>query len=346
MNQWRLFLILAFAFFLAACGGGSGGGSSSPPPANAGTAYVSEPDCVTSANLIAEAAAAPKNVTFMRVQHMGDVGTAEFAGQIANVVTWPVGDLTGFYLPNAAAAGSQRGFRDAPPPVAASAFQLSCGGAGFLINTFEFSHVLPLIGEGPSISLVREPQPEANVFRNAASSMTIEANVNLKYARYQAPHTADGTAQLSFFYYARDTTTSTSIAHVIGLFDSRAVGVNGVGSETIGSDGQVAFASSPLRAIDAAGAPIRYATVGPASDTMRNVDAWSRPIFFRAQVPYENFRQMLLRLKGGSLPNISARPEDYRITLFGVLGEVFPGTGTEHNLTIGGSVTDLRFSGG
>ena len=337
--------LLFLAFVLTACGGG---GTESPPtpPANPVTSYVSEPDCVTPANLIAEVATAPKNATFMRVQHMGDLGTTELAGQIANVVTWPVGDLTGFYPPDAVATGAQRGYRDASPPVAASAFQLSCGGAGFLINTFQFSHALPLVGEGPSISLAREPQPEAAVFRSAAATMMIEANVNLKHAAYQAPHVADGTAQVSFFYYARDTTTNTSIAHVILLFDSRAAGVNAVGSESVGSDGQVAFVGSPLRTTDTAGAPIRYVAVGPGSDAMHNVDAWSRPILFRAQVPYENFRQMLLRLKGGPLPNISARPEDYRITLFGVLGEVLPGTGADHNVTLGASVTDLRFSGG
>ena len=340
-------LLLALAFVLAACGGGGGGSAPPPPqPTIPGTAFVSEPDCVTPANLIAEAADAPKNATFMRVQHMGDLATAELAGQISNVVTWSVGDLTGFYPPDAVATGAQRGYRDAPPPAAASVFQLSCGGAGFLINTFQFRHTLPLVGEGPSISIAREPLPEANVFPRTSTTMTIEANVNLKHVLYQAPHTADGTAQLSFFYYARDTTTNTSIAHVIGLFDSRADGVNGVGSETVASDGHVSFVGSPLRATDTAGAPIRYVVVGPGSDTMHNVDAWSRPIFFRAQVPYENFRQMLLRLRGGPLPNISPRPEDYRITLFGVLGEVFPGTGSDHNVTLGASTTDLRLSGG
>jgi hypothetical protein len=340
--------LLVLAFLLTACGGGGGGGGESTPPpsANQGTPYVSEPDCVTPANLIAEAADAPKNATFMRVQHMGDLGTAELAGQITNVVTWPVGDLTGFYPPpDAVAAGAQRGYRDVPPPLAASAFQLWCGGAGFLINTFQFNHVLPLVGEGPSISIAREPLPEANVFRDAAARMTIEANVNLQHVRYQAPHTADGTAQVSFFYYARDTTTNTLIAHVIPFFDSRPPGINGSGGELVGSDGHVTFVASPLRATDASGAPVRYVVVGPGSDTMHNVDAWSRPILFRAQVPYENFRQMLLNLKGGPLPNLSARPEDYRIILFGVLGEVFPGTGADHNVTLGGSATGLRLSG-
>lgn len=330
---------------LSACGGGGGVG----PPVSTTVpdppyVSVSAPDCVTPTNLIAEAADAPKNATFMRVQHMGDLGTDELSGQISNVITWPVGDFTGFYPPGTLVPEAQRGYRNAPPPVAASAFQLSCGSAGFLINTFQFSHTLPLVGEGPSISIARELQPEAGLFRNATSTMMFEANINLKHVQYQAPHTGDGTAQLSFFYYARDTTTNTLIAHLIELFDSRAIGVNGVGGESVGFDEQVFFVASPMRATDAAGNPVRYVVVGPGSDTMHNVEAWSRPILFRAQVPYENFRQMLLRLKSGPLSNISTRPEDYRIFAFGVLGEVFPGTGTEHNVVFGASVTDLRLS--
>ena len=47
-----------------------------------------------------------------------------------------------------------------------------------------------------------------------------------------------------------------------------------------------------------------------------------------------------------TLPAISPRPEDYRITLFGVLGEVFPGTGRDYEVAIGAQVRDLRLSGG
>lgn len=335
---------LSLAMLLAACGGGGNTGTPVQTP-NTGATYVSAPDCVTPANLIAEAAEAPKNATFMRVQHIGDSGTAELAGQIANVVTWPVGDYTGFY-PDAAGSGVQRGYRNAAPPIASSAFQLDCGNAGFLINTYQFSHALPLVGEGPSISIAREPQPEAALFPSTMSTLTLEATVNLRHVEYQTPHVGDGTAQLSLFYYARDTTTNTMIAHLVQLFDSRAIGVNGVGTESVDSDGQVSYVSSPLRATNADGTPVRYAVVGLGSDTMRTVDAWSRPILFRAQVPYENFRQLLVRLKGGPLPNISGRPEDYRIFLFGVLGEVFPGTGSDHNVILGASVTGLRLSGG
>ncbi|APV49455.1 hypothetical protein BWI17_07025 [Betaproteobacteria bacterium GR16-43] len=337
---------LVLSFLLAACGGGGGGSSAPTVPPVTVPPYVSAPDCSPTTNLISEAADAPKNITFMRVQHMGDLGTAELAGQISNVITWPVGDYTGFYPPDAVATGAQRGYRDAPPPVASSAFQFLCGGAGFLINTFQFNHTLPLTGEGPSVSVAREPSPQPVVFSGPGATLTIEAMVNLKHAAYQGPHTVEGTAQLSFFYSVRDVTTNTDLGHIIQFFDSRPIGVGGTGSETIGSDGVIAFASSPMLARDSAGAPVRYIVVGPGSDTMHTVDAWNRPILFRAQVPYENFRQMLLRMKSGPLPNISTRPEDYRVPLFGVLVEVFPGTGSDHNVTFGGSVTDMRLSGG
>ncbi len=282
----------------------------------------------------------------MRVQHMGDPGTAELAGEIANVVTWSVGDLTGFYPPDPAVNGNQRGFRNAAPPVAASAFQLACDGAGFLINTWEFSHAAPLTGEGPSVSIVRDLVPEAVVYRGPGSTLTIEARVNLKHVRYQAPHTYDGTAQVSFLYYVRDTTTATYVAYVITFFDSRALGTAGVGQEALGNDGITAFVSSPLLAVDTTGAPPLYASVGPGSDTMHTEQAWGTPNLFRAQVPYAKFAALLARLRAGPLPSISARPEDYRIVAFGILGEVFPGTSNDHNVSIGASVSEMRLTGG
>jgi len=307
---------------------------------------VSAPDCVTAANIVAEAAPVPQNATYIRVQHIGDPGTAELAGEVANVVTWGVGDLTGFYPQEAGPTGAQRGYRNEGPPVAASVFQLQCNGAGFLINTFQFSHTQPLVGEGPSASVFRDLLPEAAVFPNASATLTLEATVNVKTAAYQAPHTADGTAQVSFVYYARDTTTNTYIAHVIELFDSRPLGTSGVGQESVSSDGVVNFVESPLLMVDTMGAPLKYVSVGPSSDTLHTQQAWGQPSLFRAQVPYAKFQALLLRLKAGPLPAISARPEDYRVTGFGVLGEVFPGTGSEHNVTLGASLTDLRLTGG
>lgn len=331
------------ALIAGACGGGGGGGSTTPPPVD--PPFVSAPDCVGASSFVSQSAAAPANATFMRVQHIGDAGTAEQAGQVANPVTWAVGDVTGLYPPDPASA-AQRGLRNDPPPNASSAFQLSCNAAGFWINTARFSHALPLVGEGPSASIAREPQPFARIYRTAADTMTIEALVQVKTIDARQPHVAEGTAQVSFFYYARDLTTNTEFIHVIGLFESRPFGVGSSGVENQASDGLNAFISSPLRTVDATGVPVRYVTVGADTELMRTVTPWDQPLPFRARVTYANFQAMLARLKAGPLPTISARPEDYRITLFGVLGEVVPGTGTEFEVALGAHVRDLRLSGG
>jgi hypothetical protein len=340
MRAWCVLTVLLLA--VQACGSGSG----NPVPGNdPGTVVLSAPDCAGPENIVAEEATAPVNATYLRVQHIGDAGTAELAGEIANRVTWNVGDYTGFYPPDPAGTGTQRGFRNLPPPAAASAFQLSCGGAGFLINTWQFSHSLPLVGSGPSASVARNLSPEAALFRDARSTLAIDATINLRHAAYQTPHVAEGTAQISFFYYMRDATTGVVIAHLVALFDSRPPGIGGVGLENVASDGEVAYITSPLAERDAAGVPVQFVTVSPPSDVMRFEQAWNRPIYFRAQVPYEKVRALLARLRAGPHPGISPRPEDYRVLSFGVLGEVFPGTGSEHNVSIGASVFDLRLSG-
>lgn len=294
--------------------------------------------------MVAQSAPAPRDVTHLRVQHIGDPGTAEHAGMIANPVTWRAGEFTGFHPADPPA--SQRGYRDVGPPDPASVFQLACEGAGFLINSWQFSHRHALVGEGPSGSVARELSVPATIFPSAAAVFSIEARIDLRHARYQGPHTAEGTAQVGFFYYVRDVSTGTAIAHVIGLFDSRSPGVGGSGVEAILSDGQVAFASSPLAPAGADGIPVQFARPAMESAWMRHVDAWRAPVFFKAQVPYAAFAALLARLRAGPLPAISPRPEDYRLTLFGVLGETFPGTGSDHNVALGASVFELRASGG
>ena len=337
-DPWKL---LAALLLLAACGGG-GGGASAPAAPGTPTLYVSAPDCAGPGNILAEEAASPQDATYVRVQHIGDPGTAELAEEVAHPITWAVGDYTGFYPAN---PGAQRGYRDAALPDPASAFQLDCGSAGVFINSFQFSHHAPLVGEGPSASVAREPSNPPAIFRAPGASLVIEARVDLRYVRYQQPHTDDGTAQLSYFYYARDATTGTVVAHLVGLFDSRPPGVGGSATESVGSDGHVAFVGSPLAARQPGGAPVRFASVGAASATMRNVDAWNQPLTFQAVVSYEQFAALLAQLRAGPLPTVSPRPEDWRITEFGVLAEVFPGTGDAHNVALGASVLGLKLSG-
>jgi hypothetical protein len=304
--------------------------------ANPAARYVSisPSDCGRVENLIAEDAPAPPNTTFMRVQHIGDPGTAELAGEIANPVTWDVAALTGFH----ASPQAQRGYRDLGPPIAASAFQLDCDGAGFLINTWEFSHKSPLAGEGPSASVGRDLKPPPRPFERGRA-MIIDARITIPWVQVQSPPIAEGTAQVGFLYYASDAARGTVFAHVIGLFDNRPRGI--AGGEFVSSDGMTAFVGSPLSVVDSNGNTVQYVTVGPSSSPMQFEQGFTGERFFRAIVTFENFRSLLARLEAGPLPGISVRPEDYEIIFFGVLGEVFPGTGEDHNVALGASVRAL-----
>ena len=324
---------------------------SATAPAWAGADYataryriLSAPDCVDASHMIAEFAPAPVNTTYMRVQHVGDPGTAELAGEIANPVTWNVGVRTGLTPPEDAYPQAQRGYRNFGSSDPASAFQLWCNGAGFVLNTRQFGHAVPVILGGPSVSVARDLVPAPTVFRNSTSALTIDAHVHVPFVQYQSPVTAEGTAQISFFYYVTDVTTGARFVHVIGLFDNRSPGVNGTASEGISADAFTAFVTSPLLPRNFDGSPVQYVTVSPLSDLMHFNTQWTDPGFFRVHVPYARFKAMLVRLRSGPLPGASIRPEDYRVDLFGLLGEVFPGTGTGHEIALGASVTDLKLS--
>src|SRR5258706_12888149 len=71
-------------------------------------AALSPPDCAGPENIIAEIAQAPFNQTYLRMHHIADPGTDELEREGANVVTWDVGDVSGFHTP----AYAQRGCRD------------------------------------------------------------------------------------------------------------------------------------------------------------------------------------------------------------------------------------------
>jgi hypothetical protein len=305
---------------------------------------ISAPDCVDASNFVREFDPAPFNATYMRVQHIGDVGSAELAGEVAYPVTWDVGQFTGLTPVPGTLEQTQRGYRNQGPPGAASAFQLACAGAGFYIDSRSFSHRLPLVLEGPSASIARDLWPPATVFRNATSALTIEATIRVPYVHVDRPPFVDGTSQVSFMYYAHDTTTGAYFGHTIQLFDNRGAGVNGAGTEAVSADAYNAFVISPLAPQTADGLATEFVAVAPGSSSLQFVLPWTEPRRFRMHIPYARFEAMLARLRRDSLPGISPHPEDYRITLFGVLGEVFPGTGTDHEVALGGSVTDLTLA--
>jgi hypothetical protein len=240
----------------------------------------------------------------------------------------------------------QRGYRDAPPPLAASAFQLWCEHAGFLINSFQFGHSKPLFGEGPSASIGRTLDPAPVAYDDERSTLAISGWVTVPTSVSPALTPELGVTEVSFFYYVRDTTTWTNIAHVIGLFDNRAPGVGGAGDEFLSNDGITAFAGSPLAAVNSLGNPVRFVRVAPTSESMRFAQSWNEPAYFRAEIPFAQFRAMLEALNASALPGsgVSTDPRDYRVLFFGVLVEIFVGTTHEHDVILGGNVGYLTLA--
>lgn len=301
---------------------------------------LSGPDCAGPQNIIAEEAPEPgTNVTFIRVQHMGDPGTDELLGEVSREVSWDVGQMTGLHVPSF----WQRGYRDAPPPVAASAFQLACGDAGFFINSFEFEHTQPIEGAGQSASIARSLDPWPFAFEDVGSRFFIQAWVTVptSYSPHRAPEA--GVTAVSFVYYAVDSKSGIAIAHVIGLHDNRPPGVGGSGTEILANDGVTPFAGSPLAAVAGDGAPVRFVEVPPQSETIRYQDGWAQPAFFRADITYPRFKAMLEALHPQA-PAMSTDPLDYRIGLFGVLAEVFVGTTRGRDVMLGGNVHGLTLA--
>ena len=300
---------------------------------------LSGPDCAGPQNIIAEEAREPLNTTFIRVQHMGDPGTGELLGEVDHEISWDVGEMTGLHV----VPFAQRGYRNAPPPVAASAFQLACGEAGFFINSFEFNHAVAVDGAGQSASIARTLDPWPFAFENTQSRFFIQASIAVptSYSPTRVPEA--GVTAVSFVYYAVDSKSGTALAHVIGMLDNRLAGVGGSGNEILANDGFTPFAASPLSAVDGSGRPVKYVEVPAQSATMRYGETWDEPLLFRADIPYANFQAMLEALKPQS-PAMSTDPLDYRIALFGVLAEVFVGTARGHDVMLGGSVRGLTLA--
>jgi hypothetical protein len=293
---------------------------------------VSPPDCVDVSSMTVQYEPAPLDRTYMRVQHMGDPGTAELESQVANVITWDAGTFTGMSVP----PESQRGYIDAAPH---NVFQLRCGEAGFFIDTVTFRHTVALVGNGPNVSIARDfAQPVAAFARGDA--LVIAADVRVPWARTRVPPVGEGTAQVGFFVYLRDRTTGRVVAQLVGVFDLRPAGTNGSGVEGLGDDGFNAFVSSPLAAIDGLGRPVRFATASPSSAQMRFVDGWTQELHFEAMVTTANFAAAMAQLRGNGLA-VSPDPADYDVLSFGIGGEVVPGTGTDHEVALGASVRNL-----
>lgn len=297
---------------------------------------VSAPDCVGPWNIIREEGVVPASETSLRVQHMGDPGTPEWLGEIANEITWNVGEFTGF---DARTQRAQLGFRNEGPPTAASAFQLHCDEAGFFINTWQFAHTQPVEGAGPSASVARDVIPALRAWRDGGAVM-MEADIRVPWVLNQRAPVIAGTAQVSFGFYARDETSGKYIAQLAEVWDNRPPGLMGTGIEASGSDGVVNFASGPLAPRDALGRPIRFLTHIAGDPQMQYQATFRDARRFRLMITHANFAAVLASLRERQA-EISADPGDYTIISFGILGEVFPGTGNDDNVSVGASVKAL-----
>mgnify|MGYP007130734417 CR=1 FL=1 len=87
----------------------------------------------------------------------------------------------------------------------------------------------------------------------------------------------------------------------------------------------------------------RFVTRSPVSAAEQFVTGWSEPRHFRAHVTYAQFGALLAELRRGA-PQMSPDPQDYRITLAGLLGEIFPGTTRDHEVGLAASVIDLALA--
>jgi hypothetical protein len=297
---------------------------------------LSPSDCAGPASIISEETPEPVSATHMRVQHIGDRGTDELRLEVANEVTWNVGQMTGLDAPSFA----QRGYRDAPPPVAASAFQIHCEAAGFFLNSSTFSHAQPLFGEGPSAGINRLLVPAPAAFDATDGTLFMQARIAVPTSISPALTAQLGVNSVGFYYYVRDMTTGTVIAHVIGVFDNRPPELFDFRTDFLSHDGITAFAGSPLAS------SARFVEPGRGSATMRQAQTWGEPVLFRADISYARFKAMLEALAASSLQGtrISTDPLDYRVLFFGVIAEIIVGTDRAHEVMLGGHVRDLTLA--
>ena len=84
----------------------------------------------------------------MNVRHMGDPGTPQLLGEVANSVTWDVSRYSGFSPPTPI-SNFQKGYENIGGDVGDNAFQSYGDTVGGIINTWSFPHNTPVVGPRP-----------------------------------------------------------------------------------------------------------------------------------------------------------------------------------------------------
>ena len=286
----------------------------------------------------------PPNATYLYVRGMGDPGTEELEGEVANTVTWDASFYTGFRPRGRYWYLSQRGYANVGPPIGTNVFQVQGHDAGFLINTYQFNHTQPTTTPwgaqdgGPHIAYERRFSPAKEIFKDPSSELTLQVYFKLPWLLFGQD---SATAQAILFYYLVDTTSGFRFAGVIQFFDTRPWG-HFNGREALRADSHDFYVSSPLNSRTSDDKALRYATMSPFSSAIQNGVRWSSDKFFRAHLSRDNLLNIIedLETRAGAT-GISKHPEDWSLLRAGVLVEIgFPrgDAMADTNISVGGSL--------
>jgi hypothetical protein len=286
----------------------------------------------------------PPNKTFVYVRGMGDPGTEELENEVANIVGWDASVFTGFRPKGPYWYLSQKGYANEGWPTGTNVFQVQGYRAGFLINTYQFSHTqrttTPWGAEdgGPHIAYERRFSPTKEIFRDPSSELTLQVYFKLPWLLIGQ---GSASAQAILFYYLIDSTSGFRFAGVMEFFDSRPLG-DFNGYEALRTDSHDYYVSSPLSRRTFDKKALRYATKSPFSRPIQNSKTWTSYKFFRAHLSQENLLNIIEDLQTiEGVTGISEDPKDWRLLRAGVLVEIaFPNRETmaNDNISVGGSL--------
>jgi hypothetical protein len=310
-------------------------------------------ECIQQADrIIPQFTPKPDDEVYMHVRHMGIPGSEELINQVDNFITWDPSDLTG-YKPGAGHLWwiYQRGYKN-DPTLGTNVFQLHCRSAGFLINTFQFSHNgeiecpdgFPDCSGGPNVSYSRSFSNPIQVWNSPDDELTLQGRFKLPHVHHNNDGT-EGVGQLSMYYNMQDSTSDVWIFGLMGIFGSRPADNNcnrtRVGCESMGDDGiAAAFFSSSLLPKQPDNTPFEFATKSPFSANTQFQWGWSDERFFRGHVKYEQMQEIASRLQH---LGASQNPEDWRLRAVGILAETTNGA-EQHldNIVMGGNFRNFE----
>ncbi len=281
--------------------------------------------------ILPQHAQGPMDQLVMNVRHMGDPGSAELTGEVANPVTWDVSYYSGFKPPEPI-SNYQKGFLNEGAPRGTNAFQAYGDTVGGIINTWSFPHSAAVVGGGPHYTVSYNYSQPARAWISSNSKFTLQMYAAIPWVGVWG----NGVGQLCMFLYLKDTSTNQVFAYVVEVFDSRPFG-QGNGSESIGFDTFTSFVSTPLLASS------QYISKTANSASLQNSSAFANEQFFEFQITAANLANAIQAVKSQSGNTaLSNNLGDYVITSYGAINEVFVGTDPNNNISIGTHVRMLK----